>query len=75
VSKTIKPFAGVPIASFCAVVIRGGKKPLDVESACKHADEFSTVDLPIPVQSDHDEMQEKFELSSILNVGVLLPFI
>ena len=32
-----KPSAGVAIKSLCVVVIRGGKKPLVVESACKIA--------------------------------------
>jgi hypothetical protein len=36
-SITIKPVAGVAMAFFWVVVIRGGRNPLVVESACKIA--------------------------------------
>lgn len=47
-SKTVRPAAAEPIAFFCAVVIRGGRKPLLVESIWNTAD-ASTDDAPIPV--------------------------
>lgn len=41
---SIKPIAGETIASLCAVVILGGKKPFVVESACNIAEAFIVVE-------------------------------
>ena len=43
----VSPVAGETIASRCAVVIRGGKKPLVIELASNTA-EASGVAVPIP---------------------------
>ena len=45
VLKTSNPAAGAAIASLCAWVIRGAKKPLLVESSSNKAEEFGVVVL------------------------------
>ena len=39
----VNPVAGVAIAVFCAVVIRGGRNPRVVESACRIAEAFKAT--------------------------------
>ena len=48
VSNTIRPAAGVAIAFFCVVVMRGGRKPLVVDVISSIADALIDVLTPTP---------------------------